>query len=1006
MNRAGPLHHAPVIHPTGFRHVPVIASVPFRRPPTTHPNTQKVTASSIRKALQRTPALAATFVQKVACTLTDHKDIDSCLHTAWHLSRQTHPSAPKSLEHAPALTLKEYWTHKQALRSALSRLDNYWAPVLLYVASGSQLAVARALPRSLPRLSCVLTAWRAACQFHKSDRIMRKRARAHKLQSFETQLQQALLAERQGLTAVYSLIRRLRPKASKRSIHFRSADGSLLSTSEELAALTAYFRDLYASDTHEPPPWHLPHPICFTETEVLAALKALPGSKALPPGDAPAQLWQLAAGPIAPVLTAQLNRSLAGEEPCLFNKWYESTLVLIPKVGKPPNKPANLRPIALLPAPAKLLAKLAADRLRPFVQQALESIPQFAYLTGRETSDSLDRILSHCAGVRSEIQRSRGRIQFKAVHKGSRFAGSRLKGGLQLSLDLTKAYDRMPRHRLLEALLRIHAPPALVALILHIHDNARIVLEKNGLRDSIVMGQGVRQGCGLSPLLWLAYTVLIFDRLSEYMPVSSTTGFADDFHLAWRFHRTFEFRNACAQLPRVLQDLRDLGMEVSTAKTVVLLALTGPDAPSILRDYTVRNKHGRFLCLRGPAGTVRLPIKTSHVYLGVKISYGHFERLTLQYRLSQAWTAFHRLSSFLKNPRLPLNQRVQLWRACVWSITSYGLTAVGVDKVSANTLTQQVMKQLRLLSRSPAHLTGESNVAPLGMLRASCAARIARCQDSLRHVQPEAVRQWHSVVLSSFTSFSPEIPTSPPAKVSLTEVTQVLKIQCHCPACGQSFGSTHALHVHIGKAHPELQFRKERNTTPKNKRVDDFRKHSVCGRPQCRHCGKKFHGWPAFMGHFSQRACPILYQTHIISATMREECPESIGVSTTTGEVEQAHSLPAQGAFAPGELTVEPAYPPPPTPLFHRPALQALANQGDLKLLAAAMADCQVLAHCPECFQQCTHPSYVSRHAQIHAEVRIYMKLPSEVGLQQKPRLASRAGGAARATSPDLGPTC
>eukprot|EP00439_Symbiodinium_sp_Y106_P069805 s2359_g12.t1 len=227
------------------------------------------------------------------------------------------------------------------------------------------------------------------------------------------------------------------------------------------------------------------------------------------------------------------------------------------------------------------------------------------------------------------------------------------------------------------------------------------------------------------------------------------------------------------------------------------------------------------------------------------------------------------------------------------------------------------------------------------MLRASCAARIARCQDSLRHVQPEAVRQWHSVVLSSFTSFSPEIPTSPPAKVSLTEVTQVLKIQCHCPACGQSFGSTHALHVHIGKAHPELQFRKERNTTLKNKRVDDFRKHSVCGRPQCRHCGKKFHGWPAFMGHFSQRACPILYQTHIISATMREECPESIGVSATTGEVEQAHSLPAQGAFAPGELTVEPAYPPPPTPLFHRPALQALANQGDLKLLAAAMADCQ-----------------------------------------------------------------
>ena len=51
-------------------------------------------------------------------------------------------------------------------------------------------------------------------------------------------------------------------------------------------------------------------------------------------------------------------------------------------------------------------------------------------------------------------------------------------GGMQLSLDLAKAFDKMPRHLLLMALERIALPEVLISLILYIHDNATMKFQK------------------------------------------------------------------------------------------------------------------------------------------------------------------------------------------------------------------------------------------------------------------------------------------------------------------------------------------------------------------------------------------------------------------------------------------------------------------------------------------------------------------------------------------------
>ena len=176
-----------------------------------------------------------------------------------------------------------------------------------------------------------------------------------------------------------------------------------------------------------------------------------------------------------------------------------------------------------------MLARIAADRLKPLVAHALHGLPQYAYSGGRQTSDSLDRVLSHCQSITAKL----AGLPTGALGRSALHARHQLIGGLQLSLDLKKAFDRLPRCKLLLALHRVQAPPDLVSLVMYIHDSAELVVERHGNQSFVRLGRGIRQGCGLSPILWLAFTVLVHDILGEYLLAENLTGFADDYHCCW-----------------------------------------------------------------------------------------------------------------------------------------------------------------------------------------------------------------------------------------------------------------------------------------------------------------------------------------------------------------------------------------------------------------------------------------------------------------------------------------
>ncbi|OLP96423.1 hypothetical protein AK812_SmicGene21348 [Symbiodinium microadriaticum] len=415
------------------------------------------------------------------------------------------------------------------------------------------------------------------------------------------------------------------------------------------------------------------------------------------------------------------------------------------------------------------------------------------------------------------------------------------------------------------ALVRVGAPSDLASAIMYVHDSASIVLERHGLYETVPLASGIRQGCGLSPLLWLAFTLILYDDLLPICPADAITCFADDFHVQWNLAHPRDFRNACQQILRIFEVFENHGMTIATDKTVVLMAMKGPEVPKLLQEFVQRRGPDRLLVLPRTVGSLLIPIKTSHKYLGVHIGYGKFERVTLTARLRLSWIAFGRLRTFLKHPGLPVTRRLSLWRTYVWAILQYGLTSVGLDAWSVDKLRSQVAKQIRLVVRSPAHVSHETTAQlfarlkipdPMTTLAEACKRRITVSAQALHHLQPEQVKHWWALLESTFSIASPTDQSEAVApRVRLREITQVANFRCACPECGQYFPTSHALSVHIGKQHAAIRPRKARNTREKQVRCEEYRQHSERGMPQCRHCHRQFYGWLQFRGASAPGDC-------------------------------------------------------------------------------------------------------------------------------------------------------
>ena len=328
------------------------------------------------------------------------------------------------------------------------------------------------------------------------------------------------------------------------------------------------------------------------EEEIAKAIRTAGNSCAGPDG-IPFICYKAVAVPAATVLLGVVQALAAGVPPP--SGYNYGLLFLLPKKGT--LLPSDTRPISVTNADNRLVAKAVVSALEPYLGQVLHGAQQ-GFLRGRDGGLNIrginDFYYKAVANASSAARRRRGRAAYL------------------LFLDTAKAFDSIEHDFIFASLRRLHTPAWVLRLVRGLLHEVFVAPNFGGPLDVwIAIGRGVKQGCPLSPLLF----VICYDSLLCVL-VSLPGGvrcfaFADD--LTVGVHR-FPALHAAMRAIDHFKLLSGLGQNM--AKTVVISSHdTLPQLAQMVHgspwpQLAVRD---RYICLGIPVGNITL----EEVFTGV-----------------------------------------------------------------------------------------------------------------------------------------------------------------------------------------------------------------------------------------------------------------------------------------------------------------------------------------------------------------------------------------------------
>uniref|UniRef100_A0A803TKB6 Reverse transcriptase domain-containing protein n=1 Tax=Anolis carolinensis TaxID=28377 RepID=A0A803TKB6_ANOCA len=225
--------------------------------------------------------------------------------------------------------------------------------------------------------------------------------------------------------------------------------------------------------------------------EIERAIQRLPSNKAPGPDGLTSTYYKTFHDILCSPLQRVMNSILEGGN--VPQTWEKANIVLIPQKNTDNVKVSNYRPISLTNVDYKIFSSILGDRLKSVLAERIHE-DQCGFLPGRQQKENIRIILNS--------------IEY--------YEKNRQKEVAFLFLDAEKAFDSVNWFCMLEILSEMDIGFFFMNAIKKIYSqqSARIII--NGqLSDTIEVKKGTRQGCPLSPLLFILTAEILLDVIRK-----------------------------------------------------------------------------------------------------------------------------------------------------------------------------------------------------------------------------------------------------------------------------------------------------------------------------------------------------------------------------------------------------------------------------------------------------------------------------------------------------------
>ena len=300
--------------------------------------------------------------------------------------------------------------------------------------------------------------------------------------------------------------------------------------------------------------------------------------------------------------------------------------------------PASYRPISLLPVLYKLYATILQHRLASELDSYIRPT-QYGFRSARGTRHALFLV--------RRIQ-DWSRALSKPMH--------------MLFLDWKQAFDTLDHSALIKGLQRWNIHPGYIEIIQDFYTSPEFsIMGMNGQVATGAVSSGIRQGCPLSPYLFILILSLILEdtelRLIQQGTPTNTWSIGKPVFDVEYADDTLIFGISTPQLESMLQALEQeaskYGMSLNFAKSELLVS----DPQS---DAAMNFANGQ-----------PVPITTSVKYLGSVVTWDHPTETAIAARFSIARTALQSIR-LVWNSRLPQTTKLYIFHSVVVSSLTYG----------------------------------------------------------------------------------------------------------------------------------------------------------------------------------------------------------------------------------------------------------------------------------------------------------------------------------------------